>query len=114
MEKREKSEIKAQSDCLTKLWNQRPELRGRIFAVNNNSENEIKGAINRAMGVLSGVSDTIFIGSNGRTIYIEWKTENGSQSKAQKEWQRLIESFGHIYYIVRSECEFLRVISIYE
>lgn len=114
MEKREKSEIKAQSDCLTKLWNEKPELRGRIFAVNNNSENAIKGAINRAMGVLPGVSDTVFIGSNGRTIYIEWKTETGAQSKAQKEWQALIESLGHIYYIVRSEQQFISVISQHE
>jgi len=114
MEKREKSEIKAQSDCVTKIWNERPELRGRIFAVNNNSENEIKGAMNRAMGVLPGVSDTVFIGSLGRSIYIEWKTETGSQSKAQKEWQELIESLGHIYYLVRSEGEFISIINRYE
>ena len=114
MEKREKSEIKAQSDCVTKIWNERPELRGRIFAVNNNSENEIKGAMNRAMGVLPGVSDTVFIGSYGRSIYIEWKTETGTQSKAQKEWQAIIESLGHIYHIVRSEEEFISVISEYE
>ena len=114
MKKREKSEIKAQSDCLTKIWNERPELRGRIFAINNNSQNSIKGAMNRAMGVLPGVSDTVFIGSSGRTIYIEWKTETGTQSKAQKEWQATIESLGHIYYIVRSEHEFIAIINRYE
>lgn len=114
MEKREKSEIKAQSDCLTKIWNEIPELRGRIFAINNNSENSIKGAINRASGVLPGVSDTVFIGSLGRSIYIEWKTETGTQSKAQKEWQAIIESLGHIYHIVRSEAEFIAILNRYE
>lgn len=114
MEKREKSEIKAQSDAFVNIWNNRPDLRGRIFAVNNNSENAIKGAFNKAMGVLPGVSDMGFICSNGGLVWIEWKTSTGTQSPAQKDWEKLVTSLGHIYVLVRSEEEFLAVIAKYE
>lgn len=114
MEKREKSEIKAQSDAFVNIWNNRPDLRGRIFAINNNSENAIKGAFNKAMGVLPGVSDMAFVCENGAIVWIEWKTSTGSQSSKQIEWERTVTALGHIYTLVRSEDEFLQVISKYE
>jgi len=107
MEKREKSEIKAQSDAFVNLWNNRPDLRGRIFAINNNSENAIKGAFNKAMGVLPGVSDMAFVKASGLILWIEWKTSTGTQSAHQIEWQKLVELLGHEYVVVRSEAEFL-------
>jgi len=114
MEKRETAEIKLQSEAYTNIYNNRPDLRGRIFAINNNSENAIKGAMNKAMGVYSGVSDMGFICRNGAIVWIEWKTPSGYQSKNQIEWQRMVVSLGHIYIVVRSEQEFLQVISQYE
>lgn len=108
------AEIIIQSKAYTNLYNARPDLRGRIFAINNNSENAIKGAINKAMGVFEGVSDMCFICDFGRVVWIEWKTETGMQSKAQKSWEQLVISLGHIYVIVRSEFEFLEVIAKYE
>lgn len=115
MEEREKNEIAMQSKAYQEIFNNYPELRGRIFAINNNSENKIKGAFNRAMGVYSGVSDMCMILPNGRTAWIEWKTESGRQSPGQMRWQKTIESLGHSYYIVRSEDQFkslvLRLIS---
>jgi len=114
MEKREKSEIKVQSDAFVNIWNNRPDLRGRIFAINNNSENAIKGAFNKAMGVLPGVSDMAFIKSSGAILWIEWKTSVGSQSSHQVAWQKLVESLGHEYVLVRSEQEFLKHISAHE
>jgi len=114
MEKREKSEIKSQSDAFVNIWNSRPDLRGRIFAINNNSENAIKGAFNKAMGVLPGVSDMAFVCEGGHIVWIEWKTSTGSQSKQQIEWQRQVTALGHTYIVVRSEDEFLQVIARYE
>ena len=103
-----------QSKAFLNLWNERPDLRGRVFAINNNSENAIKGALNKAMGVLAGVSDMGFLASNGRVIWIEWKTPVGSQSSDQIAWQRTAQSLDHIYVIVRSEIEFRQVIKLYE
>lgn len=114
MIKREQNEIALQSKAFTNIWNNRPDLRGRIFAINNNSENKIKGALNKAMGVLAGVSDMCFLLLDGRILWIEWKTDTGSQSDGQIEWQRKVESIGHTYVIVRSEIEFLEVINLFE
>lgn len=107
-------EVRAQSEAFKNIWNNRPDLRGRIYAVNNNSENATKGAMNKAMGVLEGVSDLEFLISEGRTIHIEWKTATGSQKPAQKGFQIVCEKLGHIYVIVRSEEEFLAIIHKYE
>jgi len=114
MGKRDQSEIAMQSKAFTNIWNNRPDLRGRICAVNNNSENSIKGAMNKAMGVYPGVADMFFICDDGRIVWIEWKLPNGSQSDQQKNWEKLINGLGHDYIIVRSEQAFLDVIAFYE
>lgn len=105
------SEIQAQSKAFVNLWNDRPDLRGRVFAINNNSQNSIKGAMNKAMGVQSGVSDMCYLKPEGKVVWIEWKTEIGKQSAEQKEFERLCISLGHEYVIVRSEEDFLAVIN---
>jgi hypothetical protein len=43
---------------------------------------------------------TIF--KDGQTIFIEFKTEIGKQSKLQEYQQQLIEAQGFKYYVVRS------------
>lgn len=113
MEKREQLEIKMQSDAYQKLYNTRPELRGRIFAVNNNSENAIKGALNKSMGVYPGVSDMLLMLPLGKWVCIEWKTPTGSQSPKQIDWQKIAEQMGNDYILVRSEIEFFEVIDRY-
>lgn len=114
MEKRDYSEVAMQSRAYTNLWNSRPDLRGRIFAINNNSQNAIKGALNKAMGVLPGVSDMAFVCDSGLIVWIEWKTATGDQSNQQKEWELTVTHLGHVYVIVRSEKEFLDIIHRYE
>lgn len=110
---RDHSEVAIQSKAYVNLWNNRPELRGRVFAINNNSQNAIKGALNKSMGVLPGVADMAFIRNNGHILWIEWKTPTGSQSKQQIEWELTVTSLGHEYVIVRNEQEFLSVIEKY-
>jgi len=107
-------ELKMQSDAFTELWNTRPDLRGRLFTINNNSENAIKGALNKASGVLPGVSDQAFICRDGKTVWFEWKTPDGIQSPAQEAWDTLVTKLGHTYVIVRSEEEFFRAIEFFE
>jgi hypothetical protein len=104
------SEASIQSKAFQNLWNSRPDLRGRIFAINNNSVGGARGAMNKAMGVVAGVADMCFLKQDGKTCWIEWKTETGRQSPEQIKFQQLCLSLGHEYHIVRSEAEFLAVI----
>jgi len=106
------TEIQLQSSSFVKLWNERPDLRGRIFAINNNSVNRIKGAMNRSMGVIPGVADMAYL-IQGSIVWIEWKTETGRQSPEQKSFEQLVTRLGMRYYIVRSEVEFLEVINYF-
>jgi hypothetical protein len=48
-----------------------------------------------------GVSDLVLILPQ-RIVFIELKTEKGTQSTAQKEFQRIVELNGHRYEIWRS------------
>ena len=105
------SEATLQSKAFQNLWNSRPDLRGRVFAINNNSINGIKGAMNKAMGVVAGVADMCYLKPEGQTCWIEWKTESGRQSPEQVKFQQLCLSLGHEYHIVRSEAEFLNIIN---
>jgi hypothetical protein len=108
------NEIQAQSKAFVNLWNSRPDLRGRVFAINNNSVNSIKGAMNKAMGVQAGVADMCYLKPEGKVVWIEWKTEIGKQSTEQKEFEKLCLSLGHEYKIVRNEQEFLEIINRHE
>jgi hypothetical protein len=107
------TEIQLQSSSFVKLWNERPDLRGRIFAINNNSVNRIKGAMNRSMGVIPGVADMVLLtrSEHGGVVWIEWKTPDGRQSKDQIQFQHLVESLGHRYFIVRSDLEFRDIVT---
>jgi len=63
--------------------------------------NGISGAIAKAMGIIPGVSDTIFLWE-GVAHLIEFKTETGRQSPDQVHWQLFVEKAGFDYYIIRS------------
>ena len=106
------TEIQLQSSAFLNLWNKRPELRGRVFAINNNSQNAIKGAMNRSMGVIAGVADMAYL-IQGSIVWIEWKTDTGRQSPEQKSFEQMVTRLGMRYYIVRSEVEFLEVINYF-
>ena len=105
------NETATQAKAFQNLWNARPDLRGRIFAINNNSINGIKGAMNKAMGVIAGVADMCYLKPEGKTCWIEWKTDIGRQSPQQVTFEKLCRSLGHEYHIVRSEEEFLKIIN---
>jgi len=103
------SEAQIQAACVTWLWNTYPQTRGLFFAVNNNSEHVARAMNRKAVGLVAGVSDTIFLW-RGKALLIEFKTPTGKQSAKQQEWQERAEAQGFRYYIVRSLEDFQELI----
>jgi hypothetical protein len=77
-----------------------------LYSNYTNAHSAHGGAIADAQGRSSGVADLTWICPDNRTIHIELKTEIGRQSKAQKEWQTMVEARGHTYHLIRSVAEF--------
>lgn len=98
-----------QYQCFTWFWNSFPKFRKQLFHVNNKARNSIEGNRFKAMGVVKGVADFILILKN-EVLFIELKTETGQQSADQKEFQYIVNSLGHQYYIIRSLEEFKELI----
>lgn len=108
-----KTESRLQQDCYTWFHNTYPQYRGLLFEINNNSENAREGMRHRCMGRVKGVADMCLLAPGGVSVFIEFKTETGVQSPAQKEWESTITNAGHRYCIVRTEQEFRNLIHIY-
>lgn len=113
------SEGKIQADCYAHFWNTFPQYRKCYFAIpneNNRADSSaISGAIRKAMGVTKGVADTMLAIQRGGYggMFVEFKTETGKQSDAQKEWQTIIENQRYLYRVVRSLEEFKELINWY-
>ncbi|MEN6386396.1 MAG: VRR-NUC domain-containing protein [Phycisphaerales bacterium] len=95
------SESKIQASCVMWLWNTHPQTRGLFFSVTNNSEHIARAMQRKAIGLISGVSDCLFIW-RGSLYCFEFKTEIGRQSPAQIEWEKKSVEQGAKYYVVRS------------
>ena len=104
-------EFKLQAECFRYHWNEWPQERGRLFTVNNNSGGKFEGAIMKAMGVVAGVADMMYLSDAG-LIALEFKTPTGRQSPAQKEWQAVIEAVGYRYVIIRTFEEFKQTLNL--
>lgn len=96
------TEEQMQSAVAIWFWNTFPDYRRMLFHVDNNSQNSIIGARKQALGVCKGPSDFVLILFMGKVCFIEFKTESGSQSPEQKDFQSKVEARGHEYKIVRS------------
>lgn len=86
--------------------------RQRLYCVYNNAANKQEGNKMRTMGVRRGVADLAYIQEDGRTHYIELKTETGFQSDEQLEFQSLCLRLGARYSICRSYSEFWQTIGV--
>ncbi len=76
--------------------------RGIIFSVpNGGSRNKVEAMTLKATGLLAGVSDTILILPTGKLVFCEVKTETGSQSPEQIDFQKRVEALGFEYWLVR-------------
>lgn len=104
------SETALQQQCVMWFHNKYPELRGLLFMVNNNSRSKREGAFKKALGLIAGVSDLIFL-YDGFCYCIELKTLSGSQSPDQVAWQEKVEGQGISYNIVNSYDRFQKLIT---
>ena len=102
------SEIKLQAECFQWHWNTYQHERGLLCYNLNNSANKIQGNQNKALGLIKGRSDMVLYRESG-VIMLEFKTESGVQSTAQKAWQELVEKNGFEYKIIRSFEEFIKI-----
>lgn len=105
-------ENKIQSTSFQWYWNnyclKSCNPRGFMFSVPNElaGSNKLSMMQAKAMGLVSGVSDTIVLLPNGKTLYCEFKDEKGKQSDKQKEFEQIIKNLGHTYILIRSFEEF--------
>lgn len=81
-----------------------------IFSVpNGGTRNKLEAIKMKSTGLLAGVADLIIV--LDRTVFVEVKTEAGTQSPEQKEFEKRIKDLGHEYYLVRSLEDFKLLIT---
>ncbi len=105
------SETALQSACFLEHWNSRPNERGRLFHVNQKARNIIEGNRMKAMGVVKGVSDMIYLSHGGKCLFLEFKIPGGKQSPDQVKFQKMAQDLGFEYIIVTSKEQFWEVIN---
>ncbi len=96
------TEEQLQAQIFQYHWNNHPSERGLLFHVQQKARNAIEGAKFRALGVIPGVSDLIYLRPGGMPLFMELKTETGVQSADQHKWQLRVEAAGYEYRIIRS------------
>jgi hypothetical protein len=84
-----------------------------LFTVNNNAPNAYAGSVMKAMGVVAGVSDMIWLSPTG-AVMLEFKANKGKQSLSQKWWQSVVEAVGYKYVVIRNIEDFQRVVASVE
>ncbi len=104
------TEDKLQTTCFQWFWNNYPEKRGQLFHVNQKAKNAIEGNRMKAMGVVSGVSDLVYLQPEGIVTFIEMKTETGYQRPDQKKFEALVTRLGFTYIICRTFEDFKQIV----
>lgn len=102
-----------QSEAVKWFRLQYPQFRHLLFSV----PNEAAGHNGRILkeGVVAGVADLIFLypAHGCHALCLEFKTEKGVQSQAQKDWQSAVEKLGYKYVIVRNFETFYKIINFW-
>lgn len=92
----------SEADFQIKLVAELNRRRIPVFAVRNERNEGMADAIrSQKMGRVKGAPDLI-AGKNGRSYWLELKTDKGRQSPEQKCFQALAPLFGAEYLVVRS------------
>jgi hypothetical protein len=106
------TENKLQQTCFLWFHNEAyKDQRGRLYHNFNNPPNAIQGSMLKGLGLTKGVADFTYLMSLGRVLFIELKTETGTQSKEQVEWQHTVEALGFEYVVCRSFEQFKEIIN---
>lgn len=90
-------------------WNNKPAERGLLFHCQQKARNAIEGNRFKALGVVAGVSDLIYLKPGGKPILMELKTETGTQSQVQKDWETRVKQAGYDYVVIRGLAEALQL-----
>ena len=109
-------EDQLQKSCVRWFDLKYPRLKEYLFHVpNGGKRNAVEAAKFKQMGVRPGVPDLLLILPNRFYPFmgIEMKATGGRQSEHQREYQRIFESVGAKYAVVRSIDEFIKVIEEY-
>ena len=72
-----------------------------IFAVPNDSSSKDETMRKLATGMLPGASDLIIVQPN-RVIFVEIKTDSGTQQPNQKQFEADVKALGFEYFVIRS------------
>lgn len=100
------SEDELQVQCVQWAWRSYPHLRQTLWHTNQKAKNEIEGDFMRQMGTVPGIPDLQLMLQNGKTCYIEMKTDKGVLSDFQLAFQARCKNWGHTYLVVRSFKQF--------
>jgi hypothetical protein len=101
-----KNEEQLQAYCFQWAWNTYPQYRRLFFHVQQNMfGNAYRGSINKAIGVVKGVSDFVVI-SKGAVLFLEFKVGSNKQSPEQVDFENKVKSCGFKYAVVYSFIEF--------
>lgn len=73
-----------------------------FHCANGGKRTKPEASLFKAMGVLPGVPDLVFVMPNGQTAFIELKAPGGTLSNEQIEFQRRARANGCAYAICRS------------
>lgn len=122
-------ESNLQQQCVAWFRAQYPQFAMLLTHVpNEGNGNRVSGAIHKAEGTVAGVPDLLLFlpscypakGRDGETAWsmvhglgIEMKTEKGRQGQSQKDFQKMFQSAGYQYEVVRSFNEFETLIKSY-
>ena len=87
--------------------------RGKITAANMKREGQRPGVADMFLSVTAGGQSPISNEYLHPGLYIEFKTDKGRQSEAQKEFEVAVKRQGYKYEIVRSLEEFMEVVHSY-
>ena len=93
-----------------------PELAPLMFSVpNGGRRSKTTAAILKAEGVVAGVADMLFLVARGKYhgLALEFKTEQGRKSPAQKAWRQAVQKQGYCYAVVRSLDDAIDVTNLY-
>lgn len=100
------------------FWNEFPEERRMLYAVNNNvsaglsrQQQIIEGNKNKAKGVVAGVLDLCYICFDGRTIYFDAKVGNDTLSKEQIDFCGKLDDRGISWFVFKTVEEFKSIIN---
>ncbi len=80
-----------------------------IFAVPNDSSSKEETMRKLATGMLAGASDLVVVQPN-RVIFVEVKTDKGTQQENQKQFEADVKRLGFEYHVVRNLDQFKKVV----